>query len=145
MRVQGNTLAGDATIPRKSKGTQRLNLMVPTPQSNGTSSANNVLFAKEGHRPPDHPIHKALASLSAGGPLKIRTDRTPWEMATSEGVTVGRLSQGFKNPPGTEEASATVPAIARWNKSKSEAEYLHLLKTDQWEVVIAEIVIRRGL
>ena len=107
-------------------------------------SLRDVQLSFAGHRPPDHPIHQAIASLSAGGPLKIRTDRTPWEMAITEGVTVGRLSQGFKSPPGTEEASATVLAIAHWNKSKSEAEYLHLLRTDEWEVVIPEIVTRRS-
>ena len=58
---------------------------------------------------------------------------------------MGRLSQAFKRPPETDEASATVLAVARWDKTKSETEYLHLLKTDQWEVVFPEIVIRRGL
>ena len=106
-------------------------------------SLRDVQLSFAGRQAPAHPINKAIASLSAGGPLRIRTDRTPWEMTTTEGITVGRLSQGFKSPPGTEEASATVLAIARWNKSKSEAEYLHLLRTDEWEVVIPEIVVRR--
>ena len=103
-------------------------------------SLRDVQLSFAGRRPPDHPIHKAIASLSAGDPLKIRTDRTPWEIATTEGITVGRLSQTFKRPQETQEASATVLAVARWNKTKSEAEYLRLLKTDEWEVVIPEIV-----
>ena len=106
-------------------------------------SLRDVQLSFAGRRAPAHPIHKAIGSLTAGDPLKIRTDRIPWEMTTAEGITVGRLSQGFKTPPDTQEASATVLAVARWNKTKSEADYLHLLKADKWEVVIPEIEIRR--
>ena len=108
-------------------------------------SLRDVQLSFAGRRAPAHPIHMAIGSLTAGDPLKIRTDRTPWEMTTAEGITVGRLSQGFKTPPETQEASATVLAVARWNKTKSEADYLHLLKADKWEVVIPEIVVRRRL
>ena len=119
----------------------------PSPQKVRRSyfrlSLRDIQLSFAGYRSPSHPIHKAIASLSAGDPLKVRTDRSPWEVATSEGTTVGRLAQAFRTPPGTDEVSATVLAIARWNKTKSEAKFLDRLKTDEWEVVIPEIVTRK--
>ena len=53
---------------------------------------------------------------------------------------MGRLAQAFKTPPSTEHVSASVPAIAHWSKANSEAALLGRLKTDEWEVVIQEIV-----
>ena len=103
-------------------------------------SLRDVQLSFAGFRPSNHPIHKAIASLSAGDPLKIRTDRNPWELITNRGITVGRLSQGFKQPQEAEQVSATVLAIASWNKAKSEARFLDQLKTDEWEVVIPEVV-----
>ena len=55
------------------------------------------------------------------------------------------LSQAFKRPPDTEEELATILAVARWDKTKAEAEYLHLLETDNWEVAIPQIVTMRTL
>ena len=94
-----------------------------------------------GFRSPGHRIHKAIASLSPGDYLKVMTERSPWELTNSEGIAVGRLAQSFRVPQNSEDVSATVLAIARWSKSKSELEFLDRLRTDEWEVVIPEIVI----
>ena len=105
---------------------------------------SDVQLSFAGYRPSGHPIHKAIAGLSAGDPLRVRTDREPWELTTAEGVPVGRLSQGFKEPREAQEVSATVLAIARWNKAKSESKYLDQLKTDEWEVVVPELVVEKS-
>ena len=105
-------------------------------------SLRDVQLSFAGYRPPDHPVHRAIAGLSAGAPLHVRTDRTPWELATVDGVMVGRLAQGFTPPAGTGGVSATTLAVACWDKTKSEGGYLDRLKSDHWEVVIPEIVVR---
>ena len=107
-------------------------------------SLRDVQISFAGYRPPDHPVPRAIAGLSSGDPLRVRTDRRPWELTTNEGVTVGRLSQRFKVPAGTGEVSATVLAIACWDKTKSEGQYIDGLKSEQWEVVIPEIVARNS-
>ena len=116
----------------------------PAPQNARRSyfrlSLRDVHLSFAGYQSPNHPIHNAIAGLSAGDPLNVKTDRNPWEIATSEGITVGRLAQAFRMPPRTEDVSATVLAIARWSKTKSEATFLDRLKIDDWEVVIPEIV-----
>ena len=107
-------------------------------------SLRDVQLSFAGYRSPDHPIHGAIANLSFGDALQVRTDRTPWEVATSDGITVGRLAQAFQKPWNPEEVSATVLAIARWNKTKSEGKFLDRLNSEEWEVVIPEIVMGRG-
>ncbi len=103
-------------------------------------SLRDVQLSFAGFRSPNHHIHAAIANLSPGDPLKVVTDRSPWELANSKGVTVGRLAQSFKVPQESQDVTATVLAIARWSKVKSEPEFLDRLRTDEWEVVIPEIV-----
>ncbi len=122
----------------------RFEQIPPAPQNIKRSyhrlSLRDVQLSFAGYRPSYHPIHKAVANLSAGDPLVIRTNRHPWDVATVEGVTVGRLARSFESPQISEEVSATVLAIACWDNTKSEAKYLNQFRVDEWEVVIPEIV-----
>ena len=104
-------------------------------------SLRDVQLSFAGFRSPGHHVHKAIASLSPGDHLKVMTDRSPWELTNSVGIAVGRLAQSFRVPLNGKDVSATVLAIARWSKSKSEPEFLDRLKMDEWEVVIPEIVV----
>ena len=61
-------------------------------------SLRDVQLSFAGFRAADHPIHRAIAKLSPGDPLQVRTDRSPWELLTVGGITVGRLAQSFKAP-----------------------------------------------
>ena len=119
----------------------------PAPQTARQSylrlSLRDVHLSFPGYRPPGHPIHRAIASLSSGDPLQVRTDRVPWEVVTADGITVGRLAQRFQRSREPGDVSATVLAIARWDKTKSEGTFLDRLKSDEWEVVIPEIVVGR--
>ena len=103
-------------------------------------SLRDVQLSFAGYKPPDHPVHRAIAGLSAGAPLRVRTDRNPWELTTVDGISVGQLAQAFKAPPESGGVSATVVAIASWDRTKSEGGYQGRLKSERWEVVIPEIV-----
>ena len=105
-------------------------------------SLRDVQLSFAGYRPPRHSVHRAIAELSPGDPLRIMTDRTPWRLVTEGGIEVGRLSQGFEVPADAGEVSATTLAIAGWDRSKSEGGYRDRLKSERWEVVIPEIVMR---
>ena len=104
-------------------------------------SLRDVQLSFAGYRPQGDPVHHAIAGLSPGDPLRVMTDRTPWGLATVDGIEVGRLAQGFKAPAGTGEVSATTLAIACWDRTKSEGGYRDRLKSERWEVVIPEIVV----
>ena len=71
---------------------------------------------------PDHPVHRAIAGLSAGAPLRVRTNRNPWELTTVDGISVGQLAQAFKAPAESGGVSATVVAIALPGTGRSRKE-----------------------
>ena len=97
-----------------------------------------------GYRPPNDAIHRAIAGLSPGDPLRVRTDKTPWEFTTVDGIIVGKLARSFKAPGESGEVSATALAIACWDRTRSEGEYLDRLRSQRWKVVIPEIIARKG-
>lgn len=70
------------------------------------------------------------------------TDRRPWRLVNEEGIEVGRLAQGFETPANAGEVSANALAVACWDRTKSEGAYRDRLRSERWEVVIPEIVIR---
>ena len=100
----------------------------------------NVFLSFAGYRPEGHPIHRAIADLSPGDSLRVRAGPGGWELLNGYGLVVGRLSSGFTAPAGLNFASATVYAIATWDKESSEPEYRDRLRCDTWEVVIPELV-----
>ena len=87
-------------------------------------------------------IKQAISQMTPGDPIQVRTDRTPWEIATPAGLTIGRLARSFTAPQNPGPTTATVLAVATWDKSKSDEKYHRSLHTDAWEVVIPEIIVQ---
>ena len=105
----------------------------------------DVQLSFAGYEPPGHPVHRAISSLSPGDPLRVRTDRSPWEVETAEGIMVGRLARGYRVPAESGNVAANVLAIAAWDGTKSEERYHDRLKNERWEVVIPEIVTTKRM
>ena len=105
-------------------------------------SLRDVQLSFPGYRYPRDPIHQAIAQLSPGDPLQVRTGRTPWELVDAGGVAVGRLARSYDLPRNPGSISATVLAIGTWDRTKSDPEYQDRLKTDRWEVVIPELAVQ---
>ena len=82
----------------------RLEHIPPAPQQVRQSylrlSLRDVQLSFAGYRSPSHPIHKSIAGLSAGDPLNVKTDRSPWEVETPGGITVGRVGASICATPG---------------------------------------------
>ena len=113
-----------------------------------------------------HPVHRAIAALSPGDPLKVRvwpqhatltepdgrTGRPPdappeanpaprrWELLDRTGAVVGRLAGGFDPPSGMQCRSATVLAVVAWSREASEPQYHDGIRCETWEVVVPELV-----
>lgn len=105
-------------------------------------SLRDVQLSFAGYRAPGLPVHQAIARLNPGDPLRVNTESKPWVLEDDQGHTVGRLSQSFQVPPAGGDVSATVFAIASWDRSRSDPEYQAHLRAEQWEVVIPEIVVK---
>ena len=93
-----------------------------------------------GYRGPNHQVHRAMAALSPGDPLQVRERSPRWELMDGDGMVVGQLASSFQPPVGMRCASATVWAIASWDRDRSEPEYQDGLRCDSWEVVVPEVV-----
>ena len=88
-------------------------------------------------------IHRAIAALSPGDPLKVRAGKTgQWELLDREGRVVGRLAKRFSPPAGKSCRSAAVLAMVGWSREASDPNYRESLRCDSWEVVVPELVFR---
>ena len=94
-----------------------------------------------GRRGEGHPIHRAIAALSAGEPLEVRiVDGGKWQTADGAGRVVGRLAGSFEPPTGMRCRAASVLAVVGWSREASELEYRDAMRCDTWEVVVPELV-----
>ena len=116
--------------PELARGYQRLGL-------------RDVFLSFAGYRHPNHSVHRAIAALSPGDHLDVRVGTNRWELLDGNGTVVGQLAGRFEAPKRMRDmrcASATVQAIATWDREASEPEYRDDLQCDSWEVVVPELV-----
>ena len=103
-------------------------------------SLREVFLSFAGYRHPNHRVHGAIAALTAGDHLQVRTGVKRWELLNHNGVVVGELAGSFEAPAGLRCISAKVHAIATWSREQSEPQYQSSLRCDNWEVVLPELV-----
>ena len=103
-------------------------------------SLRDVFLGFAGYRDPDHLVHKAIAALTPGDPLRVSLGGDRWDLSDHSGVVVGQLARGFKAPAGMRCVSAVVLAVVNWDREKSESPYRDGLRSEAWEVVVPELV-----
>ena len=103
-------------------------------------SLADVFLSFAGRKPKRDPVHRAVAALSPGDPLRVRRDTDRWQLLDRHGNVVGLLARGFTPPPDMRLASASVGAITIWSRAQSEPEYQPRLRCERWEVVLPELV-----
>ena len=87
-----------------------------------------------------HRVHKYIAALSPGDPLKFRvTESKRWELLSRENKLVGRLAKGFNPPDGMRCLAAKVIAVVVRTRELSEPQYQENIKCDEWEVIVPEM------
>ena len=102
---------------------------------------DDVYLSFAGRHHDRHPVHRAIAALSPGGPLEVRVDgQGRWNLFDESGTAVGRLAESFEPPTGMRYTSATVHAVVAWSREASDPQYRGGLKCDAWEVVVPELV-----
>ena len=70
----------------------------------------------------------------------MRNGRECWELIDETGVVVGQIARGFEKPSRFSCTSATVMAVATWDRDHSEPEFHDRLSCGAWEVVAPELV-----
>ncbi len=108
-------------------------------------SLRDVFLSYAGYLPTGHAVHRAIAALSPNDPLTARPGHNRWELLDIHRNVVGQLSSSFRVPANMRCVSATVLAIAVWDRESSEPEYRQGLQSDSWEVVLPELVFEPDL
>ena len=104
-------------------------------------SLKDVDLGFAGRHGTHHPIHRAIAALSPGDPLRARiADHGRWQLTDGAGTTVGRLTKSFRPPAGMRCRSVSMLAVVGWRRELSEPKYRDAIKCDAWEVVVPELV-----
>ena len=105
-------------------------------------SLRDVFLGFAGYRKQNDPVHAAIAALSPGDRLGVRMDlRGRWDLLNLDGIVVGQLAGSYEIPDGMHVKSATVLAIAVWERDNSDPEYQQGIQCDRWEVVVPELVL----
>ena len=89
-----------------------------------------------------HPIHNAISKLQPGDLLSLQQKNDKWELLDQFGVTVSRLSKSFSPPSQMQCISVKIMAIIIRRREDSNPEYQSLIKTDEWEVILPELVFQ---
>ena len=89
-----------------------------------------------------HPSLVAIAVARAGDPVTLFHDGKRWQVHDAQGRTLARLSRAFIPPEGTTFLRGEVAAVLRWRKEDGGEDYHNLLRRDDWEAVLPELVFK---
>ena len=89
-------------------------------------------------------IQAAIAAARPGDPVHLTRDGDRWRIENAQGQTLARLSRAFVPPEGTTFLRGEVAAVLNWRREDGAEEYNHLLRRDEWEVVLLELVFEAG-
>ena len=150
MRLPGRHQFQDALQSSPSVLCRPAPLELPTPatdlnRSYRRLSLGDTFLSFAGYKPPGHQVHLAIASLSSGDLLHVRNGSNRWELLDSHGTVVGQLASSFKAPADMRCTSASVLAIATWDRERSDLKYREGLRSDAWEVVVPELMFEQEL
>jgi ATP-dependent DNA helicase RecQ len=82
----------------------------------------------------------AIRDVAVGDVVTLIAMEDKWVINNRDGVTIGRMSRAYAPPVGATFLSGEVGAILRWRKSDSGEDYQHMMRRDEWDVVLPEFV-----
>lgn len=103
-------------------------------------SLGDVDVGFAGRYPADHPVHSAIAALSAGDRLQLQPDAERWVLHDGGGRAVGRLASSFSPPPGMACIDARTVAVIVRAREDGDPKYYDLCRCEHWETVVPELV-----
>jgi ATP-dependent DNA helicase RecQ len=130
--------AGDAILPRRiipdpaALPRARLRYVPPDPRMVDLSFAGRL-------RPGDTSL-AAIAAARPGDPVHLIRDGDRWRIDDAQGQSLARLSRAFIPPEGTTFLRGEVAAILNWRREDGDEDFHHLLRRDEWEVVLPELI-----
>jgi ATP-dependent DNA helicase RecQ len=93
-----------------------------------------------GRLPEGHPTLASIAAAQPGDSVTLLRDGGRWEILNEMGRTLIRLSKAFSPPEGATFLRGEIAAVLMWRKEDGHEDYHHLLRHDEWQVVLPELV-----
>ena len=84
----------------------------------------------------------SLRNTAVGDAITLAADKDRWMVKDRDGAIIGRMSRAFSPPDAATFLSGEVGAMLRWRKSDSGEDYRHLVRRDEWDVVLPEFVFQ---
>jgi ATP-dependent DNA helicase RecQ len=91
-----------------------------------------------------HPVHGAISRLIHGSPLSLEVINDRWFLLDAQGQKVGKMANAFAPPAGMQCVEARVNAIVVWRQQDDPDLKYGAPKSDQWEVVMPELVFAKS-
>ncbi|WP_416236531.1 RecQ family ATP-dependent DNA helicase [Pseudorhodobacter sp.] len=95
-----------------------------------------------GRLPKGYPTLASIAAAQPGDPVTLFRDGERWEIRDAQGRTLTRLSRAFSPPEGATFLRGEVAAVLLWRKEDGHEDYHHLLRRDEWQVVLPELIFQ---
>ena len=87
-----------------------------------------------------HPSLAAIRQARVGDEVTLAKDGERWELRNAKGHMLGRMSKSFAPPPNTVFEGGEIAAILTRRKEDSGEDFHHMLRREEWEVVLPELV-----
>lgn len=88
----------------------------------------------------NHAVHEAIALITPGDELQLQWNGGRWELIDCQDTLIGRLALTFTPPRNMVLERVCATAVIHRYRDDSTAKYQSLIKCEQWEVVISELV-----
>ncbi|MEQ1781070.1 MAG: RecQ family ATP-dependent DNA helicase [Hyphomonadaceae bacterium] len=86
------------------------------------------------------PAHAAIAAVKVGDPVQLALEGDRWAILNTDGIALGRMAKAFVPPRDTQFVRGAVGAVINWRRSDSAAEFQDQMRSDEWEVVLPDLV-----
>lgn len=96
-----------------------------------------------GRQKDQHPVHRAIAEATVGDSIQLKLAGGRWQIEDMSGRVLGRMAKAFAPHGGTKFVSGQIATIIRWRKDDADESFHHMLRRDDWEVVVPDLVFEQ--
>ena len=87
-----------------------------------------------------NPALQAIARAKVGDPIQLVHEGQNWVIKNMAGRTIGRMRKSYRPPDGYHVQIIKIGAILRWRKADNAEKFREVIKRDEWETVLPDIV-----
>lgn len=116
---------------------------LPEPDQYLLPDMKTVDLSFAGRLPAGSQSLQAIAEAEVGDRITLDLRDGKWQLLDTRGRVLGRMAGKWQPPPGR-LVNASVGAVVLWRKADNEEAWQDMLKRDQWETVLPDLIFRQG-